>query len=134
MREKFLRQWLDDIYDTAVGDDFDDHHDDICLSTWHVPLDNDDHAGRLVPGTRPRHHSQTRFPGSLAVITKITTFVITIVVIRSPSMPSVRLSLCMSQPESLGCTDKCTIKKITFSIIKIIIFTTIIKTILYEPT
>ena len=83
MREKSLRQWLDDVYDQAVGDDFDDHHDDICLCTWHFPLDNDDRAGRLVPGTRPRHHSQTRFPGSLAVITKIITFLITTVVISS---------------------------------------------------
>ena len=33
----------------------------------------------------------------------------------------------MSQPESLGCTDKCVIKKITFLIIKII------KAILYQP-
>ena len=86
MREKSLRQWLDDIYDTAVGDDFDDQHDDICLSTWHVPLDNGGHADRLVPGTRPRHHSQTRFPGSLAVITKIITFFITIVVISSSTI------------------------------------------------
>ena len=74
---------------TAVGDDFDDQHDDICQGTWHVPLDNDGRAGRLVPGTRPRHHSQTRFPGSLAVITMINTFFITVAVISSTTVTTI---------------------------------------------
>ena len=62
---------------------------DVCQGTWNVPFDNDGRAGRLVPGTRPRHHSQTRFPGSLAVITKIITFFITIVVISSTTMTTI---------------------------------------------
>ena len=59
---------------------------DVCQGTWNVPFDNDGRAGRLVPGTRPRHHSQTRFPGSLAVITKIITVFITVAVISSTTM------------------------------------------------
>ena len=62
---------------------------DVCQGTWNVPLDNDGRAGRLVPGTRPRHHSLTRFPGSLAVITKVITFFIIIVVISSSTMTTI---------------------------------------------
>ena len=62
---------------------------DVCQGTWNVPFDNDGRAGRLVPGTRPRHHSQTRFPGLLALNTKIIAFFITIVRISSTTMTTI---------------------------------------------
>ena len=52
----------DDDDDDDDGDENEDDGNDDDQRTWHVEQDNGGRADHLIAGTRPHHHSGTRYP------------------------------------------------------------------------